>query len=95
MPIVPDTLKKYPNPVFFETGTGGNCSGIRAALASGAFGEIHSVELNEGKGYVKELKRFKGERKVTLHLGDSAEVLSRMLPTMETSKAVAKLKVVM
>jgi len=67
--------------VFIETGAyrGDN---IAEVLQSPEFREVHSIELSEKwKSHCEE--RFQNENRVHLHLGDSAEVLERFLPTLD------------
>lgn len=82
-----DSLKKYLNPVFFETGTflGG---GTKAALESG-FPKVITIEIQEhlynqcingdptgnGEDLVKEIK----DGKVSLHLGDSKNIMWNLI----------------
>jgi hypothetical protein len=68
MPISKDTLRKYLNPVFVETGMWLG-EGIQAALDAG-FKEVHSIEINP-KYHSQCVERFKGKPNVRLHLGDS------------------------
>jgi len=69
-------LRKYPNPVFVETGTheGG---GIMTALSVG-FRKVVSIEVDR-KAYEKARRLFNGDPRVTLVLGDSLEVLERVI----------------
>jgi hypothetical protein len=80
-------FKQYVNPVFIETGSAGG-DGIMAALNSG-FKHIISIELS--KFYYKICEeRFHEEFvalypgvKVELHLGDSYEVLSKIISDVD------------
>jgi hypothetical protein len=72
MPIRSSTLQKYLNQFFVETGSS-NGGGIAAALQAG-FAKVISIELSE-KYFCICKERFKTDPRVTLILGDSAEVL--------------------
>lgn len=66
----------YKNPVFVETGTAGG-EGVEAALEAG-FSVVKSIEANEDT-FELSRKKFLKESKVTLYLGDSAEILPDIL----------------
>ena len=74
--LYPETLAKYKNPVFVETGThlGG---GIAVALNVG-FEEIHSVDI-ERHLYDNALRLYGGDPKVRLYLGNAATLIGPML----------------
>jgi len=81
MSLFVDTLKKYPNPAFVETGTfkGG---GIRTALEAD-FQRILSVEI-EPK-YYEVVKNFFGQDpRIHLFLGSSVDLLESMIAPIET-----------
>ncbi len=61
--------------IFVETGT---YFGNGIQLVKNDFNEIHSIELNE-KFYYKAKKRFENNNKIKIHLGDSAEVLDKLI----------------
>ena len=65
-------FRPYINPVFIETGSYVG-EGIQGALNSG-FQKVISIEIAE---YYHQwcLKRFKGDGRVALHLGNSTDVL--------------------
>lgn len=71
-----DTLKKYMNPVFLETGTfkGG---GVRLALECG-FPKIHSIEIDPVLQGVAD-REFRNLDNVMIHLGDSTKLLPSIL----------------
>jgi hypothetical protein len=73
-------LAAHPNEVFVETGTyDGAC--VQAALAAG-FPEIHSVEVDPGR-HRACAARFAGNPRVTIHLGDTLDVLPRILSALD------------
>jgi hypothetical protein len=61
--------------VFVETGT---YFGNGVELVKDDFNKIHSIELNE-KFYYKAKKRFENNKKINIHLGDSSEVLDKLI----------------
>ena len=69
-------FKPYLNPVFIETGTGGG-DGILAALKCG-FKKVISIEVDESL-YQLCRGKFKLNDKVTVYLGDSIDVLPKIL----------------
>lgn len=69
-------FKKFPNPVFVETGTYVG-DGVQAALDFG-FEEIHSIELGR-ELYEHCCRRFSGDDRVHIHHGDSATVLGPVI----------------
>ena len=77
-----DLLKKFnKNKLFVETGIfhGG---GIRSAIASNMFNEIHSIDINEN--YVEIAKNnFSNNKNVFLHTGDSGIVLEDIIKNMD------------
>jgi len=76
MPGSIELFKKYPNPIFIETGS---ChgTGIQQALNAG-FTEIYSIELSP-VFYKECTDRFKGIHGVNLIFGDSHLVLDELL----------------
>lgn len=76
MPACETLFRKYPNPVFIETGS---CwgTGIQQALDAG-FSEIYSIELSSDL-YDHCVKRFEGNKYVNLIHGDSHLVLGELL----------------
>jgi len=76
MPLLPGTLRRYPNPVFIETGSHTG-KGIEAALEAG-FRLVISIELSN-KWFEHCKEKFRGRAQI-LH-GDSGEVLAGMLPS--------------
>ena len=80
MPNNSQILHNYLNPVFIETGTFGG-DGIQAALHAG-FPVVHSIEINP-KYVTNARKRFEKNGNVHIHLGDSAEVLPRILSAIK------------
>ena len=80
MPINAETLKQFRYyDTFIETGCG-NGHGIEAALAAG-FTEIYSIELYKDK-YSPVRERFAGDLRVSLMLGNSASILTGLLPAL-------------
>jgi hypothetical protein len=76
MPITADTLKKYPNPVFIETGSWKG-DGVKAALEAG-FENIFTIEAVSTL-FEENKIRFATEPRVHPLLGDSSVVLPRIL----------------
>lgn len=68
------------NPIFIETGSYIG-DGIQAAIDSG-FKEIHSIELSE-KYYNICKERFKNNKNVTIHFGDSGVVLEDLIRNID------------
>lgn len=71
-----EVFQRHLNPVFIETG----CffgAGIENAISAG-FPEIHSIELSN-HFYTLCKQKFKDNRNVHLHLGDSSIVLKEVL----------------
>ncbi|HSX26196.1 MAG TPA: hypothetical protein VLE89_04225 [Chlamydiales bacterium] len=66
--------------IFFETGTAGG-GGVYMAILAG-YEEIYSGEINP-ELYNCALSRLKEERNVHLYLGDSAQILERVLPLID------------
>ena len=79
MPASKELFKKYPNPVFIETGSfyGG---GIQHAIDAG-FKNIYSIELSPTL-YNHCMRRFKDYPNVYLILGDSSDILKELLPAI-------------
>ncbi|MCP5506138.1 MAG: hypothetical protein H7A38_04580 [Chlamydiales bacterium] len=61
--------------VFIETGT---YLGDTSQVAGDIFSQVHTIELSE-ELYRKSCQRFKNSRQIQCHLGDSAEVLPKLL----------------
>lgn len=84
MPLKSNTLAKYPNPVFVETGSFAG-DGIQAALDAG-FEQVHSIELSERwAAHCRE--RFTEERKICkvfIHECDSAHMALKHQDTQIT-----------
>lgn len=76
MPAGKEIFKKYPNPVFIETGSLVG-DGIQHALNAG-FKTIYSIELSR-KLYDICVKRFEDIDNVHLIWGDSGKELGRLL----------------
>jgi hypothetical protein len=74
-----DTIKRNRGTkrLFIETGTAGG-QGVFTALLSG-FEEIHSIELLK-ELYDTSIRRIGNRYNVHLYLGDSASMLTRILP---------------
>jgi hypothetical protein len=73
-------LQKHQNPVFIETGTL-NGGGIALALQF-PFETVHSIEIDP-QSHANALAMFAGEKRVRLHLGDSAVVLPELIKTID------------
>lgn len=77
-----EILRKYPNPVFVETGTNVGHA-VSLALECG-FPVIHSIEEDHVL-FAGAVTRFKDRHNVVLHYGDSASVLARyIIPALTT-----------
>jgi hypothetical protein len=75
MALSPDILRRFPNPTFIETGAYKG-DGIEAALEAG-FKQIESIEISPT--IAKPLiQRFQNDP-VTVHIGDSSELLAEVL----------------
>lgn len=70
--------RKVVPSVFVETGTYNGGTTIRVLRE---FKAIHTIELSE-KWYRNAINEFKGYKNVFCHFGDSAKVLSKLLPTI-------------
>lgn len=81
MPGSKELFQKYMNPVFIETGTYRG-DGVQQAIDAG-FKKICSIELSFDL-YKQCMKRFNND-KVLLLLGDSAEVLPKLLKGINES----------
>ncbi len=81
MPIDPQTLKRFINPVFVETGCfrGG---GVDAALAAG-FERIVSIELHPDLA-AWNVNKYKDNPKVTIVHGDSALEIGGVIDSIQT-----------
>ena len=77
MPANTELFKKYPNPVFIETGSHKG-DGIQRSLNAG-FELIYSIEIIP-EYYELCVNRFKGVTNVNIMLGDSRTVLKELLP---------------
>ena len=76
MPANRELFKKYPNLIFIETGSYYG-DGIQQALDAG-FKKIYSMESST-EFYKECVRRFDGIRKVRLILGESQNVLKKLL----------------
>lgn len=79
MPLIPDTLKNYPNNIFIETGTY-HGEGILAALNAG-FKHIVTVELSKELYAVSFMKNAFNPYIKNVY-GDSAKVLPKILSNL-------------
>lgn len=82
MPINSQVFLKYPNPVLIETGTFGG-DGVQAALIANCFGSIHSIELRRPSAE-RATDKFKQNKNVTIHNGNSGELLGQLLEQIDT-----------
>src|SRR5438477_2757262 len=76
MPASAQMFKRYPNPVFIETGTYLG-DGIKQALLAG-FAKIRSVELSE-KLCEENVRRFANRANVKIYQGSSEGQLGYMI----------------
>ena len=76
MPATKELFKKYPNPIFIESGSFKG-DGIQYAIDAN-FKTIYSIELSQDL-YIQCRKRFSGNKNVHLILGDSAYQLPILL----------------
>lgn len=79
MPTSTTVFKKYPNPIFVETGTYWG-DGVQQALDAG-FKTIYSIELGD-ELYDRCVERFKDRPNVHLLHGESYLVLEDLLPLL-------------
>lgn len=82
MPLTTNIFKKYPNKIFIETGSHMG-DGIQLAIEAG-FETIISIELSD-KYFQIASNRFKQNENVLVLLGDSIEVLPKILDSLNTS----------
>lgn len=80
MPLDANTLARFKNRVFVETGTGPGF-GIKAALAVG-FERIISIELDE-EIYKRGVEKFAENPQVEIVHGDSSRVLGRIIKEVQ------------
>lgn len=76
--LVAGKCKKIPD-VFVETGT---YRGFGARTVLRDFKTIHTIELSE-KWYKNAVNMFRGYKNVFCHYGDSAEILTKILPNIK------------
>lgn len=76
MPATVELFKKYPNPVFIETGSW-HGDGIQQALDAG-FKKVYSIELSN-QLYEQCRNRFDKNKDVILFNGDSSDILPYLL----------------
>lgn len=75
-----EVFRKHLNPIFIESGTTLG-AGVTKALDAG-FPEVYSIELSP-QYYLKCLGKFQFDPRVHLYLGNSAEVLKKILPSID------------
>jgi hypothetical protein len=80
MSALKDTFKKYPNPIFIETGCY-HGDGIQMALDAG-FKMNYSIELDPINFAICQ-ERFKDNPHVKLIFGDSCEMLEELIKTIK------------
>ena len=80
MPSNLENFKKYPNPVFIETGSFMG-DGIQQALDAG-FPKVISIELSD-KYYSISKDRFSNDPRVSVYKGDSYKVLPDIISQIE------------
>jgi glycosyltransferase involved in cell wall biosynthesis len=78
--ILVDLFKRYPNPVFVETGTALG-RGVKAALRAG-FKEIYSIEENQDLWAFNQAQ-FKDAANVHILQGESRNHLPKILATLD------------
>lgn len=82
----PELLKKivslFKTDIFIETGT---CEGESVKTALPLFKKIHSIELDITLA-ARAQEKFKDEPTVTIHQGDSAQILPALLPTVNNER---------
>lgn len=81
MPSNTDVFRKYPNRFFVETGSLAG-EGIQAALDAG-FEKVYSIELAD-QLYQRCVDRFRGDDRVGLIHGDSAEKLWAIIEPLDS-----------
>lgn len=82
--ILREYAKRFPADVFVETGTyrGGTLSALRHD-----FPELHSIELNP-EFAARARRIFKSDPHITIHEGDSAVVLEKVLAQIKGKSAI-------
>jgi len=81
MPIEIDTLQRYRNPVFIETGTYMGKTGQKALDAG--FEKVISIEIDD-ELHRQAVEKFAGEPRVTLLHGDTLAHLPGILMSLDT-----------
>jgi len=76
MPSTVELFRQFPNRLFVETGTY-HGDGAKHALDAG-FSAVVSIELGKAL-YEENVARFSRYKSVTLHQGDSAECLAKIM----------------
>lgn len=69
---------RYHTNIFVETGT---YMGDMLDEVKNNFSQLHSIELSP-KYYLRAKEIFSGNKRIKLHYGDSAKVLSKVLPKL-------------
>lgn len=78
-------LKDYFNPhYFFETGTFGGITTIRAAQV---FSEVYTVELSQ-EYFIRNINRFQSITNIHAYLGESSKILSDTLSSINGSQGM-------
>ncbi len=75
--VSPYLDKEYQTVV--ETGT---CLGYSTSSLKNHFKQVHTIELNE-ELYHKAVEKFKNDKNVICHQGDSKQVLKELIPKLE------------
>lgn len=83
--LTPSLLKNYISDVFLETGTFQG-EGIQLAIDLG-FKEIHSLEIKDSY-YQNALNKFKDNKNVFLHKGDSSLDLLKICKQISEDKKI-------
>ncbi len=84
--LTPPVLEKYPNPIFFETGTCGGHA-IDLALKYDCFKKLYSIEINPQtqNGNRNRLKSHIDSGRLELITGDSLKSLQNCIPLLDKS----------
>lgn len=76
--FIEDLNSAFNLDVFVETGT---YLGDSAIVASETFKQVHTIELSDNL-YQRAIERFKDNPKIRCYLGDSADVMRKLVPAL-------------
>ena len=79
--LTAEVLSKYVNPTFVETGT--HEGGAIALALEWGFEDIRSIDV-ERHVYYSAVRRFSGNKKVKLYLGDAGLLIKDMIADVNT-----------